>query len=95
MPDKKQTITTPEGLKPKLVEWLKKHHAKIEIEHHPKQRSIYKISFDQGVFKGENVYTVRYDRLTPMFLAQICFSEGWNNQGRIEDALLKALEIET
>jgi hypothetical protein len=84
-----------EGLKPRLIEWLKLHHAEISIDRRPKQRSIITVSFDQGVYKGKNVYTVRYDKLNPLWCAMICFEEGWNNIDKINAAILSALEIET
>lgn len=80
---------TEGGVKQELLDVLRRHHGEVKlIEHRPKQRSKYEVTFDQGVFKGQNVTAFNYQHLDPLFVATILASEYPSIRGAINDLLL-------
>ncbi|MDE2105549.1 MAG: hypothetical protein KGL39_50450 [Patescibacteria group bacterium] len=84
--------TMREGIKPKLLEVLRKHHGAVKLEvQRPKQRSKYSVSFDQGAYKGSNVTTFNYQSLDPLLVCCILADEYPNFRFDINELLLMHL----
>lgn len=59
------------------LHWLLNHADKVEKYHQPKQRSIYRAYFDDGVGKGAFVFEWRHSELTPLCVYLRVAGTGW------------------
>jgi hypothetical protein len=76
-----QITTVPErfveGNKRLCLQFLLKKADKVEECFRPHGKSRYRAYFDDGVFKGQFVFTFRQSDLTPLSVLQQCASTGW------------------
>lgn len=76
--DKKQT----------LIRFMQRCHFDVERFRLGKS-AVWRFSMDQGVYQGSNVYEVRQDKLTALWVANVLEAEKMNTRDEIE-ALLYA-----
>ena len=70
----------PEGYvgKRKLVlEWMLNHADKVEIDKRSSGRSMYRFSFDDGVYKGSYSFELSHKALTPLNAYLVAQQTGW------------------
>lgn len=74
-----------------LIEFMKALQYQVKIEHRPKGHSQVTFIEDHGVFKGQTHTTLRWDRITPLAVANIITQEGYLRE-QINEAICKVFK---
>lgn len=76
----------PQGRRKQLVDFLISKGFEFSYQYAPKQRTILIFHYDQGAYKGKNVYSRRYEEFDAYMVAGILLGEQLM-MGPIENAL--------
>ena len=60
-----------------VLSWLLKHADKVEIANRKGGRSLYKVYFDDGVYKGGTSFTFNHQQMTPLNIYMAVQETGW------------------